>query len=115
MEVNTFLRAIKRKDRQKLREANISYGQWENKSLVTTYKYTPLDECPRCNAYDLEYYTLKAKSFQTYLKSFDYVRGRHCKNCKYTEEVDDDPSNQLTGSGGLTGVIESLTDSDREF
>lgn len=111
MDTDTFLRAIKGKKRETRRKVDVRYGQLANKTVHTSYTYTPLDECPRCKTYNVEYYTHRHE----YAAGTDYVRGRHCENCEYTEEVDDDPSDSLVGHGGLTGVVESLMDSDREF
>lgn len=103
MRESDFLEAIEDKERKNEanpkaeRDVKVEWGQWKGKSVFKWYRYSPLDECPRCGEYKLAYYTFDAGG----LMGNKFLRGRHCRNCEYTDEVDEDPTRKLSGKDGL--------------
>ncbi|GAB7013528.1 hypothetical protein [Halolamina salina] len=92
MKEEDFLEAIEEKERKDEGDSTVQWGQWKGKSVLNWYRYSPLDECPRCGEYKLAHYTYHKGS----LMGNKYLRGKHCRNCEYTDEVDEDPTRKLT-------------------
>jgi len=73
----------------------INWGQWKGKGrhVDSKWEYNPNDECPRCGEYKFRYYAYRSGKA---VRSDRYLRGGHCSNCGYNEEVDSDPSKNVT-------------------
>jgi hypothetical protein len=106
MDEEGFLEAIEEKERKNEanskaeRDIEVEWGQWSGKSVFSWYRYSPLDECPRCSEYQSAYYTVDAGG----LMGNKYLRGRYCRNCEYTDEVDKDPTRNLSDGGLLSSA-----------
>jgi predicted nucleic-acid-binding Zn-ribbon protein len=99
MEKNEFVTTIENKDRKtnsgeyKPTTLNasleINFGQWQGRKVENHYEYSPLDECPRCGEFNYAYFAFERVGT---VRSDKILRGAHCRNCQYTDEVNGDPS-----------------------
>ena len=97
MKADSFVDAIENKERNQNGggindEFEVNYGDWEGETAYKWFRYSPLDECPRCGEYKLGYYTFEQGGFL----GNKYLRGCHCRNCEYTDEVIKDPCKKLS-------------------